>query len=288
MKLDADKFLPLEEQFVPSILELIHRDSRIFQLRARECLVTLVQNGKLLSHTAGVIHGFKGGNEFAKCNIMEILVEYIQFFDNKLEPYLDIFEDAIRVGCMDPSQEVREVTKRVYDAYRRQYKARAETFKDDLSEESKNNLKAGSSQSSPSQSIPSLSEGSDCDSENVTEPSGTPQRSSTPSAPITPQNRIKPLDLRSSASSSKYMSKDSPVSTASFSSRISKLTVPCDDLPFMKSTRAYHHRLSQSTLATTFGLKSWETSGANVNNFPSSLRVYPIPEDLPDRKPFRV
>ncbi|KAK9718040.1 hypothetical protein K7432_005769 [Basidiobolus ranarum] len=274
INLSSDDFLVLEEQFVPEILKLIQRDARIFQLRARECIVTLVQHKKLLTFFPAVVEGFAEGNEFAKCNIMEILVEYVQCLQIDMEPYLESLESVLRVGCADSSQDVREITRRVYDAYRKQFKERAEILKDALSEESKNNLKI------ESPSLPSLSEESDCDSEHVIELSPTPLRSTTP------QNRMIPLDL--TKSTSKYLSKDSPLSTSSLSSRTSKLTIPCDDLPYMKSTRAHHHRLSQNSLAPEFGLKSWETSGANIDIFPMTLRIYPVPEGLPDRKPFRV
>ncbi|ORY05321.1 hypothetical protein K493DRAFT_296527 [Basidiobolus meristosporus CBS 931.73] len=261
--LNPEDFSPFERQFVPSILELIERDSQGFQLRAGECITTLVKKKQIQDCVPVLVERFTGGNDFAKYCLMGIMMEYIQCFATDMEPHLGSVEDILRAGYSDTSEDVREISRCAFDIFQEKFEDRARNLFNQETTDTK------------SPSLPGLCGETEYNSESTSE------MSSTPTSCVQPKF-VQPLEL--SKNRTKYLAKNPPSSTT----HVPKLTVPYSELPYMKLTQAYRHRISKTAAASEPGLKPWETSGANIENFTSSLRMYPVMLELSERKPFRV
>ncbi|KAI9279490.1 clasp N terminal-domain-containing protein [Umbelopsis sp. AD052] len=114
---------PLNDGFLPHIMKLFTRSNKLFVGRSIKCVSVIIQHAKIPRAIPQFCKAISkpDPNKQMRMGAAQCLTSSIEFnATSDLEHHLEIIENAIRVGAMDPAPEVREVVRKCFEMYKKQ------------------------------------------------------------------------------------------------------------------------------------------------------------------------
>ncbi|KAI8802572.1 clasp N-terminal domain-containing protein [Cladochytrium replicatum] len=114
------RFDPLVDTFVPTIIKITTRANKVFVTAASSTLISIVVNTRSLNIIPLLGESLKNSAKTTRIAAADALLNFLLLdppADQRIDAYGDIFEIAIRDGAVDPAPAVRELSRKLWDAY---------------------------------------------------------------------------------------------------------------------------------------------------------------------------
>lgn len=112
---------PLLPLFLPTLLLLCTRSSKVFVTRSRACILTFIDNTQLPSILPFLVEAVKDKSISLRLSAVEGVLACLNCFnppDLEKDVRAKSVEDVIRATARDANPEIRKVSRAVFDAYK--------------------------------------------------------------------------------------------------------------------------------------------------------------------------
>ncbi|TPX70802.1 hypothetical protein SpCBS45565_g01502 [Spizellomyces sp. 'palustris'] len=137
-----ERFEGLADLTLKSVLKLASRANRVVVQTARETVITGIKAAGLISFIPALSEAQGSPSKSLRETAMECIVISLNHNPaKKLQNQVNAIETAIGAGILDPVPTVRDWARQAFEAYKRVYPSRVESFVDALPETAKKYLK---------------------------------------------------------------------------------------------------------------------------------------------------
>ncbi|EOR00647.1 CLIP-associating protein 1 [Wallemia ichthyophaga EXF-994] len=119
--------------FIPTLLKLTSKSTKIYVVRAKKCLITIISSTRLPSIIPHLRNAYSDKAQSLRLAVVEGLLTAIESYDTQsLKSRITDIETIMRACATDSNADVRAISKRIYGLYTLKFVDRVDQFTDPL------------------------------------------------------------------------------------------------------------------------------------------------------------
>lgn len=127
----GSRFDGFSSTFIPTLIKLTSKSTKIYVVRAKKCLITIISTTKLPSLLIHLRNACDDKAQTMRLAVVEGLLTAMETYDtHTLRNRITDVETIVRAGATDSNADVRATCKRIYGLYTRKFDERVDQWVD--------------------------------------------------------------------------------------------------------------------------------------------------------------